>query len=59
MTDDPANRGVPDPSRVDLNEPHEVRYWTKEFAISEDELKRIVAKHGPSADAIRRIAKSQ
>lgn len=54
MTDDKNNRGPQDRSRINTSEDYEVRYWTKELGVSAEELKRLVAQHGNSADAIRR-----
>ena len=56
MTDDPKTRGEPDRSRIDVNENREVRFWMKELEVSEEELKRLVAEHGQSADAVRQAA---
>ena len=54
MADDKTNRGPQDRSRINTGEDYEVRYWTKELGVSEDELRRLVSQHGSSADAIRR-----
>lgn len=56
MTDDPNTRGAPDRSRIDVNEDREVRFWMKELEVSEEELKRLVAEHGQSAEAVRQAA---
>ena len=53
MADDLSNRGPADRSRVKVNEPWEVRYWTKEFGVSEQELQELVRQHGVSVSAIR------
>ncbi|SFM64404.1 DUF3606 domain-containing protein [Variovorax sp. OV329] len=52
MPDDLGNAGAQDRSRVNVNEPHEVRYWTQRFGVSEDALRRAVAEVGVSADAV-------
>jgi hypothetical protein len=39
MSDDTARRGPPDPSRINLNQPWEVRYWSKELNVSEEQLR--------------------
>ncbi len=56
MADDLKNRGEQDRARINVNEEHEVRYWTKELGVDEEELKRLVAQHGSSADAVRQAA---
>ena len=52
MPDDLNQAGAQDRSRVNINEPHEVRYWTQRFGVSEDALRKAVAEVGVSADAI-------
>jgi hypothetical protein len=53
MSDDLTNRGVQDRSRISLTEAHEVAYWTKALDANLDELKRVVAKVGHSAEAVK------
>lgn len=53
MTDDLKNSGPQDRARVNVNEEHEVRYWCKELACSEMELRSAVRVAGPSAEAVR------
>ncbi len=53
MSDDLSKRGPQDRSRINVNEPHELRYWTQELGISEAELRDAVKAVGPSATAVR------
>jgi hypothetical protein len=53
MADDKSQRAPQDAARINVHEDYELRYWTKEFGISADELKRLVEKHGVSAKAVR------
>jgi Protein of unknown function (DUF3606) len=53
MADDLKNPGPRDKARISLAEDYEVRYWTQELGVSAEELKRLVAQHGNSADKIR------
>jgi hypothetical protein len=53
MADDKTLRGPKDRSRINLSEDYEVQYWTREFGVSEEELKRLAFKHKGSADAVR------
>ena len=53
MSDDLKNVGSPDRKLISLEEDHEVRYWTKALDVSEEELRRLVHKHGHSAEKIR------
>lgn len=54
MADDRTNRGPQDRSRISTSEDYEVRYWTKELGVSEEELKRLISQHGSSVEAVRR-----
>lgn len=54
MADDLSNRGPQDRARVNVNEPHELRYWTAALNVSEAQLRVAVAQVGVSADAVRR-----
>jgi len=56
MSDDKNNRGPQDRSRINVNEPYEVEYWSKAFNISPDRLRQLVQQHGVSADAVRSAA---
>lgn len=52
MADDLDNRGVQDRSRININEAHEVRYWTSRFDVSEEALRKAVAEVGVSSDKV-------
>lgn len=54
VADDPNIRGPRDRARINLDQDYEVRYWTQALGVSEEELNRLVAKHGNSADAVRK-----
>jgi hypothetical protein len=51
--DDLKNRGAQDRARINVNEPHEVRYWTEQLQVSEEQLRKVVGEVGVSADAVR------
>jgi len=53
MTDNPRDRGEADRSRINVNQEHEVRYWTKALDVTEDELRSAVDAVGPVADKVR------
>lgn len=53
MPDDTANRSRQDQLRINVNEPHEVRYWTQRLGCTEQELRVAVSRAGTSADAVR------
>ena len=49
MADDLENRGPQDRSRINLEQAHELRYWTKELGCSENELRVIVRQDSTEA----------
>jgi hypothetical protein len=53
MSDDLKNRGAQDRSRINVNEPWEVKHWTKELGVTEEELKELVRRHGVSVAKVR------
>lgn len=53
MSDDLSQRGPQDRSRINVNELHELRYWTQEFGVTEDQLRAAVKAVGVSATAVR------
>ncbi|MFD1839097.1 DUF3606 domain-containing protein [Paracidovorax cattleyae] len=58
MADNLQNRGPQDRSRVNVNEPWEVDYWTKEFGCTETQLRAAVKAVGVMvADVRRHLAK--
>ncbi|WP_080942501.1 MULTISPECIES: DUF3606 domain-containing protein [Pseudomonas] len=57
MADDLSNRGPRDRSRINTSEEWELRYWTKEFGVTEDELKAAVQAVGAGAEDVRKKLK--
>ena len=57
MADNLRERGQQDRSRIHLEQEHEIRYWTKKFGCSEEELREVVKKVGSSVDAVQRAVK--
>ena len=53
MTDDKKSIGSPDRDRISLNEDYEIRDWTKNLGVGEDELREAVEAVGNSADNVR------
>jgi len=49
MPDNLNDRGPQDRSRINLSEPWEVAYWTKELGVSKEELERAVKAAGTSS----------
>lgn len=57
MADNLQDRGPQDRARVNVNEPHEVRYWTEKFGVSEEDLIQAVTVVGVSAAEVERYLK--
>jgi len=53
MSDDKANRGSPDRDSIDINDPDEVRNWTKSLGVTREELERAVQAAGTTASKVR------
>lgn len=53
MVDDLSNRGPQDRARINVNEEHEVRYWTEALNVSEAQLRTAVAAVGGSVEAVK------
>ena len=58
MADDTTKRGPQDAARVNVNEGHEVRYWTARFGVSKDELVAAVKAVGVMAADVEKKLKS-
>jgi hypothetical protein len=52
--DDLSKRGPADAARINLNEEHEIRYWTKHLGVSEAQLRQAVAEVGVMAADVRK-----
>jgi len=55
MPDDTAQRSHQDQLMININEPHEVRYWTQRLGCSEQQLREAVAKAGAMAKDVRMV----
>jgi hypothetical protein len=55
MPDDTAQRSYQDQLMININEPHEVRYWTQRLGCSEQQLREAVAKAGAMAKDVRMV----
>ena len=52
MSDDKTQRGPEDRTRIALDQPHEVRYWTEKLGVSEETLAQAVHEAGPSSEKV-------
>jgi len=57
MADDLSNRGPVDRSRVNVNEPHEIAWWTQKFGVSEQALRDAVKTAGVSTKDVEKLLK--
>jgi hypothetical protein len=55
MADNLTDRGAQDRARINLNEEHEVRYWTEALNVSEAQLRMAVSAVGVGAEAVRKF----
>jgi hypothetical protein len=53
VADNPRLRGKADRSRINLSEPHEVRYWSEALGISEECLRDTVGQLGNRVKDVR------
>jgi hypothetical protein len=59
MSDDLNKKGSQDRSRINMNEPHEVSYWTTKFGITKEELKATVEKAGTTVVAVEKALRNK
>jgi hypothetical protein len=54
MSDDLDKRGQMDRIRINVNEEHEVRYWTEELGVTREELEQAVKTVGVMVEDVRK-----
>jgi hypothetical protein len=54
MSDDKHKTGKPDRDRINVNEPYELEYWSKEFGVTKDRLKQAEKKVGPRVKDVKK-----
>jgi hypothetical protein len=52
---DKTKKGNQDGLRINVNQEHEVQYWTKKLGINADNLREAVADVGPMVKDIRKL----
>ena len=53
MADDLKQTGRQDDARINVNQDHEVSYWSRELGISPNELRQAVETAGPMVKDVR------
>jgi hypothetical protein len=59
MADDRTKQGPQDRSRVNIQEPYEVEYWSKKFGVSPADLRSAVERVGPMANMVEEALKAK
>ena len=54
MPDDRTKTGPADASRVNVHEDYELRYWSKKFGVTPQQLKDAVHKVGPMVKDVKK-----
>lgn len=54
MADDLRQTGRPDDQRINVDQDHELSYWSAKLGISRDRLREAVAKAGPMLKNVER-----
>ena len=54
MADDLKQTGRPDDERIDVEQDHELGYWSEKLGVSRDQLRRAVQSAGPMVKDVRR-----
>ena len=54
MPDNLDKKRIPDSSRINVHEPWELRYWIKEFGVSEQRLKEAVTTVGTGVREVKK-----
>jgi hypothetical protein len=52
--DNLGKRHEPDRSKINMQEPYEVKYWTHQLGVTPAQLQKAVEKVGNSAAAVRK-----
>jgi hypothetical protein len=58
MSDDLGKRGPEDRSRINLNEPWELKYWSKTLGVTPERLKEVIRQVGARTADVERYLSS-
>jgi len=54
MADNLKDIGRQDDARIDVDQDHELTYWSRKLGVSRDKLRETVAKAGPMVKNVER-----
>ena len=54
MADDLKHTRKPDDQRINVDQDHELSYWSNKLGVSRDKLREAVAKAGPMVKNVER-----
>jgi hypothetical protein len=54
MADNLKETGKPDDMRINVEQDHELSYWSNKFGVSRDELRKAVESAGPMVEDVQR-----
>lgn len=54
MADDLKQTGKADDQRINVEQDHELNYWSKELGVSREQLRNAVQQAGPMVRDVRR-----
>jgi hypothetical protein len=54
MADDVKKTGKQDDERINVDQDHELSYWSEKLGVSRDKLRETVARVGPMRQAVER-----
>lgn len=57
MADDLSKTGKQDDRRINVNQQHEVQYWSEKFGVTPGQLREAVEKAGPMAEDVKKQLK--
>ena len=53
MADDLKQSGKPDDARINVDQDHEVKHWSKKFGVSREDVRRAVQQVGPMVKKVK------
>ena len=59
MADDRTKTGKADDARINVEEAHELPYWSQKFGVTRDELRAAVDSVGPMVKDVQRILETE